>query len=104
MDAGINGPEVSGGDSRFHGNDVGEAENGEVTEGNDEEPGLLTLRAGNGTANFAREPAMSLEQAELSISNGVEVAGDWRAGARTWSPVATWASATPAPRRQFAPP
>ena len=25
---------------------------------------------GNGTANFAREPAMSLEQAKLSISNG----------------------------------
>ena len=38
--------------------------------------GLLTMRAGSGTANFAREPAMSLEQAKLSISNGAEVADD----------------------------
>ncbi len=39
-------------------------------------PGLRSMRAGNGTANFAVEPAMTLEQAELSISNGVEVADD----------------------------
>ncbi len=39
-------------------------------------PALRTMRVGNGTGNFAREPAMSLEQAELSISNGVEVAND----------------------------
>ena len=45
-------------------------------DGNDEGTGLLTMRAGNGTANFAREPAMSLEQAKLSISNGAEVADD----------------------------
>ena len=38
--------------------------------------GLRTMRAGSGTANFAREPAMSLEQARRSISNGAEVADD----------------------------
>ena len=62
------------------------------------------MRAGSGTANFAREPAMSLEQAQLSISNGAEVADDLASGARTWSPVAIWASATRAPRQQSAPP
>ena len=45
-------------------------------DGSDDGTGLLTIRAGNGTANFAREPAMSLEQAKLSISNGAEVADD----------------------------
>ena len=60
---------------------------------------------GNGTANFAREPAMSLEQAKLSISNGAEVADDLASrGAHIWSPVAIWASATRAPRQQSAPP
>ena len=38
--------------------------------------GLRTMRVGSGTANFAIEPAMSHEQAERSISNGVEVAED----------------------------
>ena len=75
-----------GSDSRFHGNDGGEHGNDEGAcvcdndegEGReiDEEPGLRTMRAGNGTANFAREPAMSLEQARRSISNGAEVADD----------------------------
>ena len=53
----------------FHGND-------EEVDGDDQGPGLLVLRAGSGTANFAREPAMSPEQAELSISNGAQVAED----------------------------
>ncbi len=44
--------------------------------GNDEARGLRTMRAGCGTANFTREPAMSLEQARLSIANGAEVADD----------------------------
>ncbi len=39
-------------------------------------PGLRTMRVGHGTANFAVGPAMSLEQAELSISNGAHVAAD----------------------------
>ena len=104
VDAGIRGPELTEVGSRFHGNDGGEDGkdegtdgNGEGTDGNDEGTdgngegtdgndggtggndegtGLLTMRAGNGTANFAREPAMSLEQAKLSISNGAEVADD----------------------------
>ena len=104
VDAGIRGPVLTEVGSRFHGNDGGEdgkdegtEGNGEGTDGNDEGTdgngegtdgndggtggndegtGLLTMRAGNGTANFAREPAMSLEQAKLSISNGAEVADD----------------------------
>ena len=97
VDAGIRGPELTEVGSRFHGNDGGEDGkdegtdgngegadgNGEGAEGNDggtggndEGTGLLTMRAGSGTANFAREPAMSLEQARLSISNGAEVADD----------------------------
>ena len=58
------------------GNDVDTGGNDGGTDGNDEGTGLLTRRAGCGTANFAREPAMSLEQAKLSISNGAEVADD----------------------------
>ena len=104
VDAGIRGPELTEVGSRFHGNDVGEDGNDRGTDGNnvgtdgnddgadgndvdtggndggtggnDEGTGLLTMRAGSGTANFAREPAMSLEQAKLSISNGAEVADD----------------------------
>ena len=38
--------------------------------------GCLQCGQGGGTANFAREPAMSLEQARLSIANGAEVADD----------------------------
>ena len=104
VDAGIRGPELTEVGSRFHGNDGGEdgkdegtdgndvgtdgnddgADGNDVdtggndggTDGNDEGTGLLTMRAGSGTANFAREPAMSLEQAKLSISNGAEVADD----------------------------
>ena len=104
VDAGIRGPELTEVGSRFHGNDGGEdgnddgadgndvgtdgnddgadgndvdtGGNGGGTDGNDEGTGLLTIRAGNGTANFARGPAMSLEQAKLSISNGAEVADD----------------------------
>ena len=97
VDAGISGPVLTDVDSRFHGNDGGEdgkdegtdgngegAEgndvgtdgNDEGADGNDEGTGLLTMRAGSGTANFAREPAMSLKQAQLSISNGAEVADD----------------------------
>ena len=98
VDAGIRGPELTEVGSRFHGNDGGEDGkdegtdgngegaddgNGEGAEGNDggtggndDGTGLLTMRAGSGTANFAREPAMSLEQARLSISNGAEVADD----------------------------
>ena len=104
VDAGIRGPVLTEVGSRFHGNDGGEdgkdegadgnnvgtdgndegADGNDVdtggndggTDGNDEGTGLLTMRAGSGTANFAREPAMSLEQAKLSISNGAEVADD----------------------------
>ena len=76
VDAGIRGPELTEVGSRFHGNDGGEDGNDGGTGGNDEGTGLLTIRAGCGTANFAREPAMSLEQAKLSISNGAEVADD----------------------------
>ena len=69
VDTGIRRPVEGGTDSRSHGN----AEE----EGRDEQgPGLLVLRAGSGTANFAREPAMTPEQAELSISNGAQVAED----------------------------
>ena len=104
VDAGIRGPVLTEIGSRFHGNDGGEDGNDEGTfghdvgtdgndegadgndvdtggndggtGGNDEGTGLLTMRAGCGTANFAREPAMSLEQARLSIANGAEVADD----------------------------
>ena len=104
VDAGIRGPVLTDVGSRFHGNDGGGDGNDEGTfghdvgtdgnddgadgndvdtggndggtGGNDEGTGLLTMRAGCGTANFAREPAMSLEQAKLSISNGAEVADD----------------------------
>lgn len=69
VDAGICEPVEGGGDSRFHGNDGEE-------NGNDGGPRLVAKRVGNGTASFAREPAMTREQAELSISNGVEVAED----------------------------
>ncbi len=97
VDAGIKGPVLTKVGSRFHGNDGGEDGNDEGADvhdvgthgnnegaagrdkdarGNDEGTGLLTMRAGSGTTNFAREPAMSLEQARLSISNGAEVADD----------------------------
>ena len=97
VDAGISGPVISDGGSRFHGNDGGEdgkdegayghdvgthgnnegaAGRDKDARGNDEGTGLRTMRAGSGTANFAREPAMSLEQARRSISNGAEVADD----------------------------
>ena len=95
VDAGIRGPVLTEVGSRFHGNDGGEDgkdegtdSNGEGAEGNDggtggndEGTGRCALcgaayRGCNGTANFAREPAMSLEQAKLSISNGAEVADD----------------------------
>ena len=69
VDAGIRGPVLTEVGSRFHGNDGG-------TDGNDGGTGMRAMRAGSGTANFAREPAMSLEQAKLSISNGAEVADD----------------------------
>ena len=97
VDAGIRGPVLTEVGSRFHGNDGGEdgkdegayghdvgthgnnegaAGRDKDARGNDGGTGLLTMRAGSGTANFAREPAMSLKQAQLSISNGVEVADD----------------------------
>ena len=90
VDAGIRGPVLTDVGSRFHVNDGGEdgkdegtGGNGEGadgndggTDGNDGGTGLVTMRAGSGTANFAREPAMSLKQAQLSISNGAEVADD----------------------------
>ena len=79
VDAGIRGPVLTELGSRFHGNDGGEDgkdEGADGKDGSDEGTGLLTMRAGSGTANFAREPAMSLEQAKLSISNGAEVADD----------------------------
>ncbi len=95
VDAGICEPVEGGTDSRFHGNDGEERGNdigageieveghgddvgaGEIEgggRGTDKGTGFRVMRVGNGTANFAREPAMSLEQAELSMSNGVEVA------------------------------
>ena len=86
VDAGIRGPVLTEVDSRFHGNDGNDdgADGNDVetggndggADGSDEGTGLLTMRAGSGTANFAREPAMSIEQAKLSISNGAEVADD----------------------------
>ena len=104
VDAGIRGPVLTEVGSRFHGNDGGEDGNDEGTfghdvgtdgnddgadgndvdtggndggtDGNDGGTGMRAMRAGSGTANFAREPAMSLEQAKLSISNGAEVADD----------------------------
>ena len=100
VDAGIRGPVLTDVDSRFHGNDGAEDGNDEEAGGNDDEvvgprlhenddeavgsrvhrndeaTGLRSMRAGCGTANFAREPAMSLEQARLSIANGAEVADD----------------------------
>ena len=76
VDAGIRGPVLTEVGSRFHGYDGGEDGNDEGADGSDEGTGMRTMRAGSGTANFAREPAMSLEQAKLSISNGAEVADD----------------------------
>ena len=76
VDAGIRGPVLTDVDSRFHGNDGGEDGNDGGADGNDDGTGLRTMRAGCGTANFARGTAMSLEQARLSISNGAEVADD----------------------------
>ena len=77
-DDGADGNNVGtdGNDDGADGNDVETGGNDGGTGGNDEGTGLLTRRAGCGTANFAREPAMSLEQAKLSISNGAEVADD----------------------------
>ncbi len=37
-------------------------------------PGLCSMPAGQGTANFARGPAMSRAQAEQCITNGVDIA------------------------------
>ena len=55
VDAGISGPGIRGGDSRFHGNDgeeygndVGVVEKGDVAEVNDEGPRLLTCGWGTG--------------------------------------------------------
>ena len=77
VDAGICEPVEGGTDSRFHGKDDREGGNDEVAGRNVVDgPGLVNLRVGNGTANFAREPAMSFEQAESSISNGADVAED----------------------------
>ena len=67
---------ADGNDEGAYGHDVGTVGNDGWADGNDDGTGLLTMRAGSGTANFAREPAMSLEQAKLSISNGAEVADD----------------------------
>lgn len=40
--------------------------------------GLISRRAGDGTRNFAVEPAMTREQAELAISAGIELARDMK--------------------------
>ena len=37
--------------------------------------GLFSRRTGNGTRNFAHEPAMSLEQADFAVSAGIDLAG-----------------------------
>ena len=42
----------------------------------EELPGILGRRIAAGTRNFAREAAMSAEQAERAISAGIDVAGD----------------------------
>ena len=104
VDAGICSLIAEGGGSRFHGNDGAEGGNvrdedgsyegaggsrgeefgngGETvgsddgTDGKEEGSRLLRMRAGSGTENFAVETAMSHDQAERSISNGVEVAED----------------------------
>ena len=77
-DGGADGSDegTDGNDKGADGNDVDTGGNDGGTGGNDEGTGLRTMRTGSGTANFAREPAMSLEQAKLSISNGAEVADD----------------------------
>ena len=36
--------------------------------------GLFSHRAGDGTKNFAREPAMSLEQADFAVAAGIDIA------------------------------
>ena len=96
VDAGIRGPVLTEVGSRFHGNDGGEDGkdegtdgNGEGAEGNDgggwDDVGrgrgcVDTMRAGNvgpqTSLTSPAGPAMSLEQAKLSISNGAEVADD----------------------------
>ena len=38
--------------------------------------GLISRRAGDGTRNFTKEPAMTREQAELAITAGIELAHD----------------------------
>jgi nicotinate-nucleotide--dimethylbenzimidazole phosphoribosyltransferase len=38
------------------------------------EPNAVDRRVGNGTANFTRGPAMSREQAERALANGIELA------------------------------
>ena len=76
VDTGGNDDGADGNDEGAYGHDVGTVGNDGWADGNDDGTGLLTMRAGSGTANFAREPAMSLEQAKLSISNGAEVADD----------------------------
>ena len=85
-DGGADGSDegTDGNDKGADGNDVDTGGNDGGTGGNDEGTGLRTMRAGSGTANFAREPAMSLEQAKLSISNGAEVADDLARSGRTF--------------------
>ena len=40
------------------------------------EPGALDYKCGQGTANFARQPALTLAQAEQALRNGIVLAGD----------------------------
>jgi nicotinate-nucleotide--dimethylbenzimidazole phosphoribosyltransferase len=42
------------------------------------EPGALDYKCGQGTANFAKEPAMTAAQAERALGNGVALAGEVR--------------------------
>lgn len=44
----------------------------------DPQPGALNLRLGRGTANFVDAPAMSLEQAEQALHNGIALARQLR--------------------------
>ncbi len=41
------------------------------------DPGVVDLRIARGTANLAREAAMSVAQAEQALHNGVELAREW---------------------------
>ncbi len=40
------------------------------------QPGALDYKCGQGTGNFAKEPALNLAQAEQALRNGIALAGD----------------------------